>query len=49
MVKSDITADIKDQVMNDLVLKIGWCKRALGECALVPDPSPISHKLDYLL
>ena len=31
-----------DQVMKDLVFKNKGA-RALGECALVPDPSPISQ------
>ena len=38
----DITAEKGDQVMKDLVFEnVG--ARALGECALVPDPSPISQ------
>jgi len=37
----DITAEKGDQVMKDLVFKNAGA-RALGECALVPDPSPIS-------
>ncbi|MTV96286.1 aminopeptidase, partial [Streptococcus pneumoniae] len=36
----DITAEKGDQVMKDLVFKNAGA-RALGECALVPDPSPI--------
>ena len=38
----DITAEKGDQVMKDLVFKNKGA-RALGECALVPDPSPISQ------
>lgn len=38
----DITAEKGDQVMKDLVFKNAGA-RALGECALVPDPSPISQ------
>lgn len=38
----DITAEKGDQVMKDLVFENAGA-RALGECALVPDPSPISQ------
>ena len=38
----DITAEKGDQVMKDLVSKNAGA-HALGECALVPDPSPISQ------
>ena len=38
----DITADQGDEVMKNLVFNNNGA-RALGECALVPDPSPISQ------
>ena len=38
----DISAEQGDQVMKDLVFNNEGA-RALGECALVPDPSPISQ------
>ncbi len=38
----DITAEKGDQVMKDLVFEM-LCEVCLGECALVPDPSPISQ------
>ena len=38
----DISAKKGDQVMKDLVFENAGA-RALGECALVPDPSPISQ------
>lgn len=38
----DITADKGEQVMKDLVFNNEGA-RALGECALVPNPSPISQ------
>ena len=44
----DITAEKGDQVMKDLVFENAGA-RALGECALVPDPSPIFSVRHYLL
>ena len=38
----NIAAEKGDQVMKDLVFENAGA-RALGECALVPDPSPISQ------
>lgn len=38
---SDITAEKGDQVMKDLVFFKKQGARALGECALAPDPGPL--------